>query len=302
MKTNTQTQKPAMLKIERVFNATPEKLWSFWTDPKKYAKWLNPSPADLVIHEFDVRVGGKIRFDMPQPDGNQNPQTGVFIKLDPYNELVTGEPDSAFTLQVLFQPLTATMTRMTVNATGVPTEWHQAATEGWGMGLDKLEKLLGTGPAMPKVTGENKGFTIERTFKAPPEKIWKMWTTKEGLMQWWAVSAKEMGMDFSVRKIDVRVGGEYAFEMKDAKATLLNHGKYTEVVPNRRIAMVWTFDIFLAPGEKPYPVPISIDLEPVGAGTKMTFKQGPLATAEFSEGSRQGVLANFAKLEKALQS
>ena len=301
MKTNTQAQKPASLKIERVFNATPEKLWSFWTDPKKYAKWLNPSPADLVIHEFDVRVGGKIRFDMPQPDGNKNPQQGVFLKLDPYNELVSGDEDQTFFLQVLFQPLTAKMTRMTVNVTGVPTEWHQAATEGWGKGLDKLENLLGAGSALPKVTGENKGFTIERTFKAPPEKVWKMWTTKEGLMKWWALSAKEMGMDFSVRKIDVRVGGEYAFEMKDPKVTLLNHGKYKEVVPNKRLVMIWNFDIFLAPGEKPYDVPISIDLEPVAGGTKMTFKQGPLSAPEHTEGSRQGVLSNFAKLEKALQ-
>src|SRR5688572_6513294 len=180
---------PKILKIERIFNATPQKLWSFWTDPKKYAKWLNPAPIDLVIHEFDVREGGKIRFDMPQPDGNKNPQSGVFLKLDPYKELVTGEPGSAFTLQVLFQPLTAKMTRMTVNATGVPPEWHQAATEGWGQGLDKLEKLLGGGPALPKTTGENKGFTIERTLKAKPEKVWEMWTTKAGLMKWWAPSA-----------------------------------------------------------------------------------------------------------------
>ncbi len=302
MKTNTQTQKPATLKIERAFNATPERLWSFWTDPKKYAKWLNPSPADLVIHEFDVRVGGKIRFDMPQPDGNKNLQTGVFHKLDPYKELVSGDEDKSFLLQVLFVPMGPTNTRMVVNVTGVPTDWHQAATEGWGKGLDKLEKLVGGTPPIPKTSRENKGFTIERTFKASPEKVWKMWTTKEGLAKWWALSAKDMGYVFTVRAIDVRVGGKYDFEMKDPVQTLHNHGMYTDVVPNKRLAMVWKFDIFLAPGEKAYDVPISIDLQPVAGGTKMTFKQGPLASAEYSEGSRQGVLTNFEKLEKALQA
>jgi uncharacterized protein YndB with AHSA1/START domain len=301
MNSKTQTKPtPATLKIERVFNATPEKLWGYWTDPKKYAKWFNPSPADLVIHEFDVRVGGKIRFDMPQPDGSKNPQTGVFHKLDPYNEIVSGEPDRSFLLQVLFVPMGPKNTRLVVNVTGVPPEYHAMATEGWGKGLDKLEKLVGGAPPIPKTTGENKGFTIERTFKAAPEKVWKMWTTKEGLMKWWAPSAKDMGYEFTVRAIDVRVGGKYDFEMKDKTQTLHNHGVYREVVPNRRLAITWIFDIFLAPGEKPYDVPITIDLEPVSGGTKMTFKQGPLATAEHSEGSRQGVLSNFEKLAKAL--
>src|SRR5436190_23277227 len=122
MTTNTtpstsQTAKPKNLTIERAFNATPERLWGFWTDPKKYAKWLNPAPIDLVIHEFDVRVGGKIRFDMPQPDGNQNPQTGVFHKLDPYNEIVSGAPDKSFLIRVQLLPLTAKMTRMLVTVT-----------------------------------------------------------------------------------------------------------------------------------------------------------------------------------------
>ncbi|MES2154578.1 MAG: SRPBCC domain-containing protein [bacterium] len=291
----------ARLTLERAFNATPETLWAYWTDPKKYAKWFNPAPLDLVIHEFDVRVGGKIRFDMPQPDGNKNPQEGVFHKLDKPNEIVSGSPDKSFLIQVQFVPMSAKMTRMIVTVTGVPGEYHAMATKGWNQGFDHLEGLLGTGAALPKAAGPNVGFTIERTFKAAPEKVWKMWTTKEGIMSWWAVAAHDMGYALAVRKLDVRVGGEYAIEMKDAKVTLVNHGHYTEVVPNRRLAQEWLFDIFLGPGEKPYKVAITIDLAPTpGGGTKLTFKQGPLATAEHSEGSRQGVTKNLEKLALAL--
>src|SRR4029077_12979750 len=57
------------LRLERIFNATPERLWSYWTDPKKYARWFNPSGLPLAIHAFDVRPGGNMRFDMPQPVG-----------------------------------------------------------------------------------------------------------------------------------------------------------------------------------------------------------------------------------------
>ena len=74
--------KAPQLRLERVFDATPEKLWSHWTDPKKYAKWLSPQKADLVIHEWDLRVGGKVRFDMPLDNGQVNKEEGVFHVLD----------------------------------------------------------------------------------------------------------------------------------------------------------------------------------------------------------------------------
>ena len=99
------------LTVERVFNATPEKLWQYWTDPAKYAKWLNPAPGmDLVIHEWEPRAGGKVRFDMPQPDGSKNPQEGVFHELKPHERIVSGAPDKSFLITVTFQVLTEKMT------------------------------------------------------------------------------------------------------------------------------------------------------------------------------------------------
>ncbi|MHB8603719.1 MAG: SRPBCC family protein [Thermoplasmatota archaeon] len=295
--TTKMTNDVPVLKIERAFNATPEKLWSYWTDPKKYAKWFNPAPLDLVMHEFDVRVGGKVRFDMPQPGGERNPQAGVFLKLDPFREIETGAPDRSFVIQVLFVPMGASMTRMVVNVMGVPPEYHAAATVGWNQGLDKLEKEIGGGPAIPTVAGPNVGFTIERTFKAAPEKVWRMWTHETSVKKWW------FGGPFRVRRatFDVRNGGKFDIEMTHGTQTIHNHGTYREVTPYTRLAWDWHFDIFLAPGEKAYDVPISIDLAPVAGGTKMTFKEGPLATAENTAGSREGVLANVERLAKVLE-
>ena len=296
MNTKPQAQKPPVLKLERAFNATPERLWSYWMDPQKYAKWLNPAGIDLVVHEWDARVGGKVRFDMPQPDGNKNPQEGVFHELVPHTRIVSGDADKTFLLTVTFTPVDAKRTTMTVLAEGVPLDWHAPAREGWGKSFDQLTKLVEA-----VVGGPNEGFTIERTFQARPEKVWEMWTTKEGLMKWWALSAKEMGFEFTVQKLDVRVGGRFAFGMKGNGHDLVNGGTYTNVRPHTELAWTWHFDIYLKPHEKPYDVAISVDLTPTPTGgTRMVFKQGPLAAPEHTEGSRQGVLANFAKLEKAL--
>ncbi|HUR25563.1 MAG TPA: SRPBCC domain-containing protein [Candidatus Thermoplasmatota archaeon] len=144
-KTNTMTAKaakPSQLKLERVFNATPERLWTYWTDPKKYARWLSPQKADLVIHELDVRVGGKVRFDMPLDNGQVNKEEGVFHVLDEPRLLVSGSPDKSFLITVTFEPVGAKQTRMKVVVDGVPAEYHAGATEGWGKGMDKLARLL----------------------------------------------------------------------------------------------------------------------------------------------------------------
>ena len=130
------------LRLERTFDATPAQLWAAWTDPQQYAKWFNPAPGiDLVIHEFDVREGGQIRFDMPQPDGNKNPQEGVFHALRPHHEIVSGSPDKSFLLKVRFEP-EGKRTRMVVEVTGVPPEYHAMATKGWNAGFDKLARLV----------------------------------------------------------------------------------------------------------------------------------------------------------------
>lgn len=292
MKSKPNPESKPVLKLERVFNATPEKLWTYWTDPIKYAKWLNPAPGhDLVVHEWDLREGGRVRFDMPQPDGNRNPQEGVFHRLDPPRELVSGNADKSFLLTVRFLPVGKDKTRMTIEVVGVPPDWHAAATEGWGRSLDKLERNLAQAP---------EGFTIRRTFKASPKKVWRMWSTPEGIRRWWVVSAKEMGYEMKVLKMDVRVGGKFAFELVGNGHRLVNGGTYRVVDPPRELAWTWHFDIFLQPHEKPYDVPIEVRLEAVPEGTQMTFTQGPLASPEHTEGSRQGVMKNLEHLAKAL--
>jgi uncharacterized protein YndB with AHSA1/START domain len=133
---------PPQLRLERTFDATPERLWAYWTDPKKYAKWLNPHQADLKIQEFDVRVGGRVRFLMPLDDGTESPNEGVFHVLDKPRRLVSGSPDRSFLIDATFTPVGPGKTRLTVVVDGVPAEFHAGATEGWGKGFAKLAKLL----------------------------------------------------------------------------------------------------------------------------------------------------------------
>jgi uncharacterized protein YndB with AHSA1/START domain len=297
------------LRVERVFDATPERLWEHFTDPAKYAKWLNPGRHDLKIQKWDLRVGGECRFVMPLDDGSERTDGGVFFVLDKPRRIQSGAPDKSFLLEATFTPVDAKRTRVTVVTHGIPPEWHAMASQGWGRSFDKLAALVAGRPARPAEEAEplaaGQGFRLVRTFSAPPSKVFQMWTTKEGLAKWWGPSANAMGYQFRVDKLDVRAGGEYDIVMSNEEhGELHNHGRYVEVVPNKRIVQEWHFDIFLGPGEKPYPISLTVELEEAAAngkaGTRLTFTQGPMASVEHTEGSRQGVMQNLSHLGKAL--
>src|SRR3954447_4082392 len=52
-------------------------------------------------------------------------------------------------------------------------------------------------------------IVLERTYDAPPEEIWRMWTTAEGIEQWWSPD----GFETKVHKLELQPGGELVHEM-----------------------------------------------------------------------------------------
>ena len=294
--------KPTSLTIERLFDASPQTLWSYWTDPEKFAKWFNPSPGiDLVVHEYDVRVGGRVRFDMPLADGSPNPQEGIFHVLKPYREILSGAPDKSFLIAVKLAPV-GKRTRMTVTVTGVRPTYREGAARGWNAGFDKLAGLLAGPGAAPK------GVRIERTFKAPPEKLWELWTTKEGVESWWGPE----GFTTKVHKLELRRGGAFEYEMTavgaEQVAALKSMGMplrtsarnvYTEVVPSRRLAYRTRIDFF--PGVPPYEVTAEVEFHAVRGGTRLLFFQEKMHDAAMEAMARQGQMSQLDRLAKIVE-
>lgn len=74
------------LRISRHYAVAPEKVWRAWTDAKALAQWFKPDPAFAVpVAEADVRVGGRYRIVIREPNGNEHDVRGV------YREVVSGE-------------------------------------------------------------------------------------------------------------------------------------------------------------------------------------------------------------------
>ncbi|HVW13921.1 MAG TPA: SRPBCC domain-containing protein [Mucilaginibacter sp.] len=87
---------------------------------------------------------------------------------------------------------------------------------------------------------QDREFVITRTFNAPKELVFKVWTEPEHIKNWWAPKP----FTASRCEIDLREGGEYAYTMRSAEGQELPpyQGKFIEIVPNEKI--VYSIDAF----------------------------------------------------------
>ena len=75
-------------------------------------------------------------------------------------------------------------------------------------------------------------LTLERTFNAPIQLVWKAWTQPEHISQWWGPK----GMDVKVVEHNFKVGGtwKYTMLMPDGNE-FITEGVYQEIVEEQRI-------------------------------------------------------------------
>jgi len=81
-------------------------------------------------------------------------------------------------------------------------------------------------------------FTISREFDAPRNRVWKAWTERERLMQWFGPK----GFMMTTAKMDFRPGGifHYCLRTPDAKE-MWGKFVYREIVAPERIVLVNSF-------------------------------------------------------------
>ena len=147
--------------IERVFDAPRELVWKAWTESEHLAQWWGPKGFTTRVEENDLRVGGRTRYVMIGPDGNEYPGEGVVKEIVLYERIVTtdefGDEHPGFTneelphgiiLTVLFEDL-GDQTRVTLNIAHTSVEERRkhekmGVVAGWNSSLDCLAEHLAT--------------------------------------------------------------------------------------------------------------------------------------------------------------
>jgi len=139
---------------------------------------------------------------------------------------------------------------------------------------------------MDSNTAPGKYQVITRDYDAPPETVWRHWVEPELLKQWFA----QANCDIPMCTNDLRVGGRL-FQCVRGNPGQANEWNtycgwtYIEIVPQRRLAALGFFadqdgnevlPSYYGATVWPDAVEIFVELEPNGAGTRMTYTETSL--------------------------
>lgn len=130
---------------------------------------------------------------------------------------------------------------------------------------------------MTDSTVSEDAVVIERTFDAPVELIWQMWTNPEHFKNWYG----PQGFTIPVADMDLRVSGKRLVCMSspDGSMKMWTIGEYTEITPNQRLVYtespadekgnVVSPSAMGMPEGYPTTTEITVQLEDLGGRTKM---------------------------------
>jgi uncharacterized protein YndB with AHSA1/START domain len=249
------------LVMTREFDAPREFLWKAWTDPGMLGVWWGPTVHTSPYNEIDLRVGGRFLICMRVPDGKDLWGTGTYLEIVEPELLVIMDsfadeqgnkvPASYYDMHdtyplemkfsVEFKDLDG-KTRMTLtydDIGGIPEGDLHEMEQGWNQSFDKLEMM-----AVNRFTVDRTDLTItvERTFFAPRDSLFKAYTDANLVSQWWGPARFETIVDV----LDPNSGGAWRFVNRDTDGTEYGfHGEFREVNPEQ---IVYTFEFEGMPG------------------------------------------------------
>jgi uncharacterized protein YndB with AHSA1/START domain len=134
------------LEVRRTFPTTPARVYAAWTQAEALTRWFAPSAEmTTIVHELDVRVGGRYRIEMRSPDGKQHIACGTYTELaSPHRLAFTWAWESNVAEQTLvtidIAPRGASATELVLRHTRFATEASRDGhNKGWQGCLNRME-------------------------------------------------------------------------------------------------------------------------------------------------------------------
>lgn len=142
--------KERTVSIKRKFDAPISLVWEAWTKAEHIANWWSPKGIITKVIEHQFEVGGKWKYIMPMPDGNEFVAEGTYLEIIPLKKIVSSANFKPMTegveIHALFEE-EGQQTNFTFEVVH-PTEEYKIQQEkmgilnGWGSVFSRLEELL----------------------------------------------------------------------------------------------------------------------------------------------------------------
>lgn len=306
------------IKITRVYDAPIAAVWDAWTDPVQTAQWWGPRGFTITTHSKDLRPGGHWHYTMHGPDGTDYINKTKYFEVEEHSKLVydhggNDEQAPLFRVTVLFSA-SGKKTRMEMTM-ALPTadkadETRKFIKKAGGNGTwDRLAEFLEKG-----ASGKEK-FVINRSFEAPVDAVFEMWSDPRHFSKW----LPPAGFKMEFIRADIRPGGAAFWQMTDGKDVKM-HGRFEYLKIERPNLLIY-LQQFADENEEmsrhpfaaiwPEKMLITVELSPEhGDMTRVTLTcepYGKVSPAELEAfikergGMTAGWTGSFDKLEMLLQ-
>ncbi len=133
------------------------------------------------------------------------------------------------------------------------------------------------------MNSNNPEFVISRTFNAPRELVWKVWTIPEQMAEWWGPK----GFSIGKYSMNFRLGGTYHYSMRAPDGSMM-WGKflYQEIIAPQKMVFINMFSdaeggVTRHPFSPSWPLQLlsTVTFEETGNRTKVTIHWAPLNAA-----------------------
>ena len=232
--------KPNELYITRIYDAPVKMVWDAWVEPKQVAQWWGPRGFTLTSESKDVTPGGKWIYTMHGPDGKDWPNMTVFHEVEKYSRLVYDHGASEN------QPA---LFRVTVDFTEVKGKTKMEMTMAMATAevAKETKKFIrsangdATWDRLAEYLAQEKDgqdiFVTHRSFEAPLDVVWDIWTNPKHVAQW----LPPTGMTMEYVKPDIKAGGTSFYSMSGNGMKMYGKIHYKEITKPEKLVYTQMF-------------------------------------------------------------
>lgn len=136
--------------LKRTFDAPIALVWEAWTQAEHIAQWWSPKGMETKVIEHDFKVGGKWKYSMPMPNGQEFIAEGVYLEIVELQKIISNASFKPMTEDVEIQSLfeeDGDKTNFTFNVVHKTEEYRMQQEKmgimnGWGSVFARLEEFL----------------------------------------------------------------------------------------------------------------------------------------------------------------
>ena len=144
--------KALTMTISAEFDASPERVWQLWADPRQLERWWGPPTYPATFTTHDLSPGSRVEYHMTGPEGDQPRGYWDIVEVDPPRRLVfrdgfaldDGTPNTALPQgegRVTIEPIGDGRTRMSIENIFPSTE---AMEQVLAMGMEEgMKEAMG---------------------------------------------------------------------------------------------------------------------------------------------------------------